>query len=147
MKRYIFGFIAVLIISSGIGIGVQAETQPKHRHDSEGMEQASDHLYLALFDSRIRNAIADYYKDESIHWQYNWQARDYDVVEVDQTEKGHVLAKPYVVKFTLLTYKDSKALGTDSVSFGVSPGDTLSPNETTQKTQIELLDFQHRKPE
>jgi hypothetical protein len=146
MKRIFIAMIASLFIFSNLGMNASAETRPKHKHDSTGMEQASDHLYLDLFGSRIRKAITNHYKDDSIHWQYNWRAKDYDVVEVDQTEKGHILAAPYVIKFTVVTYKDSKALGTDSISFGVSPGDSLSPHERDQKTKIELLDFQHQDP-
>jgi hypothetical protein len=37
-------------------------------------------------------------------------------------------------------------LGTDSISFGVSPGDRLSPDEIAQKTKIELLELQQQKP-
>jgi hypothetical protein len=127
IKRIIVGLIAGLIIFSSLGMHALAETRQKHKHDSVGMEQASDHLYLALFESKIRNAI-------------------YDVVEVDQSEKGHELANPFVIKFTVLTYKNSKALGTDSITFGVTPGDSLSPNEKHHKTKIELLEFQHQKP-
>jgi hypothetical protein len=146
IKRIFVGLIAGLIIFSSVGMHALAETRQKHKHDSAGMEQASDHLYLALFESKIRNAIANYYKDDSIHWQYNWWAKEYDVVEVDQSEKGHELANPFVIKFTVLTYKNSKALGTDSITFGVTPGDSLSPNEKHHKTKIELLEFQHQKP-
>jgi hypothetical protein len=37
-------------------------------------------------------------------------------------------------------------LGTDSITFGGSPGDSLSPDEIAQKTKIELLEFQQQKP-
>jgi hypothetical protein len=146
IKKVFVGIIVSIIIFSSVGMNPHAETRPKHKHDSAGMEQASDQLYLALFESRIREAIANYYKDDSIHWQYSWWAKDYDVVEVDQSEKGHELAKPFVIKFTVLTYKDSRALGTDAITFGVTPGDSLSPNEKHHNTKIKLLDFQHQNP-
>jgi hypothetical protein len=94
---------------------------------------------LTLFDEQITSAITNYYKDDSIQVQYNWWDKNYDVVEVDQAEKGNSLPKPFVIKFTILTYKNSKFLGTDTIKFGVTPRSRTK----TSKPKIELLGYDH----
>jgi hypothetical protein len=120
-------------------MSAHAESYPKHKHDSKGMEQVSDHLMLTLFDEQITSAITNYYKDDSIQVQYNWWDKNYDVVEVDQAEKGNSLPKPFVIKFTILAYKNSKFLGTDTIKFGVTP----RYGTKTSKPKIELLGYNH----
>lgn len=101
--------------------------QRSNNHDSVGKEQAVDQLLLSLFNEEINKAVTNYYKSDSINVQYNWWDKDYDVVEVDQTEKGHVLEYThngkkqqfaYVIRFTVRPQKD-KILGTDTITFGV----------------------------
>ncbi|WP_132746167.1 DUF3888 domain-containing protein [Scopulibacillus darangshiensis] len=136
--------IALLTFASNMPL-VHAESRPKHKHDSKGMEQASDQLYLTLFDQRIHDAVTNYYKDDSIRMQYNWWDKNYDVVEVDQSEKGHILEYPYkgkkqqfafTIKFTVLTYKNTKPLGTDSITFGIQ-------HDSDMGVKIKMLGYDH----
>jgi Protein of unknown function (DUF3888) len=122
----------------------------KHKHDSKGMEQAVDQFILSQFSDELKQAVTDFYKKDSVRMQYNWRDRNYDVVELDQWEKGNELSHPYVIKFTVQTYDGNKKgqLGTDTITFGVSP--IQFNKEMDEKdlaaSKVELLDYSHSEP-
>ncbi|MDP4550128.1 DUF3888 domain-containing protein [Alkalihalobacillus macyae] len=106
-----------------------------------------DQLLLDLFAQEIRSAVTNYYKEDSVHFRFNWWDKDYDVVEVDQSEKGHILEFthdgkkqqfPYIIKFTIQPQKD-KSLGTDTITFGVQQDAELKPN-------IKMLSYGNQDP-
>ncbi len=127
-----------------------ANAENQHKHDSKGMEQAIDHFILDQFTDELNQAVTDYYKKDTIRVQYNWWDKNYDVVELDQSEKGNQLSHPYVIKFTVQTYDGNKKgqLGTDTITFGVSP--VQFNKEFDEKdlaaSKVELLDYTHGEP-
>ncbi|MDP1421703.1 DUF3888 domain-containing protein [Peribacillus simplex] len=141
--------LAILMVSISLNnVSVSAEKQ--HKHDSEGMEQAMDHFILDQFSDEMVQAVKDFYKKDSVRIQYNWWDKNYDVVELDQSEKGRELSHPYIIKFTVITYDGNKTgqLGTDTITFGVSP--LQSNKELDEKnlaaTKVELLNYSHGEP-
>jgi len=60
----------------------------KFNVDSQGMEQVIDNMMLEQFGNEIQQAVKEYYKKDSIRVQYYWWDKNYDVVEVLQSEKG-----------------------------------------------------------
>jgi Protein of unknown function (DUF3888) len=147
MKKLLI--FAVIAFSMGVNyISVNAE--PQHKHDSKGMEQVFDHFILDQFGDEMSQAVKDFYKKDSVRIQYRWHNKNYDVVEIDQSEKGHELGHPYVIKLTVDTYEGNKMkkLGTDTITFGVSP---LQFNkEFNEKnlaaSKVELLNYSHSEP-
>ncbi|UOR13714.1 DUF3888 domain-containing protein [Halobacillus amylolyticus] len=145
MKKVVYAcMVALLALNVNI---MTTHAQSSNNHDTKGQEQAVDQLLLDLFNQEIDDAVANYYKEDSINYQYNWWDKDYDVVEVDQTEKGHVLEYvhngkkqqfAYVVKFTVQPQKD-KVLGTDTITFGVQQDANLEP-------KIKMLSYDHSEP-
>ncbi|UOY92804.1 DUF3888 domain-containing protein [Ectobacillus sp. JY-23] len=129
---------------------IPANAEKQHKHDSKRMEQAIDHLILDQFTDELNQAVANYYKKDTIKIQYNWWNKNYDVVELDQSEKENQLGHPYVIKFTVQTYDGNKKeqLGTDTVTFGLSP--VQFNKEFDQKdlaaVKVELLDYTHVEP-
>ncbi|MFD2046470.1 hypothetical protein ACFSTA_19180 [Ornithinibacillus salinisoli] len=118
-----------------------------NNHDSTGKEQIFDHYLLSEFNNEISKAVEDFYQEESIMIQFDWWDKKYDVVEIDQSEKGHELDYKYngkkqqfnfVIEFTVLPYTD-KLLGTDTITFGVQQDENL-------ENQAKLLNYEHRKP-
>jgi hypothetical protein len=148
MKRIFVLVILFMLIMSINNNLVSAETQ--HKHDSKGMEQAIDHFILDQFNDEMVQAVKEFYKKDSVRIQYNWWAKNYDVVELEQSEKGRELSHPYVVKFTVLTYDGNNKgqLGTDTITFGVSP---LQFNKELDEknlaaAKVVLLNFKHSEP-
>ncbi|MFJ7941097.1 DUF3888 domain-containing protein [Peribacillus sp. NPDC096622] len=147
MKKFLV--LAILMVSTCLNnISVCAEKQ--HKHDSKGMEQAMDHFILDQFTDEMVQAVKDFYKKDSVRIQYNWWDKNYDVVELDQSEKGRELSHPYIIKFTVITYDGNKTgkLGTDTITFGVSP---LQFNKELDEknlaaTKVELLNYSHVEP-
>lgn len=147
MKKFLV--LAILMVSMCLNnISVSAEKQ--HKHDSKGMEQAMDHFILDQFTDEMVQAVKDFYKKDSVRIQYNWWDKNYDVVELDQSEKGRELSHPYIIKFTVITYDGNKTgkLGTDTITFGVSP---LQFNKELDEknlaaTKVELLNYSHVEP-
>lgn len=135
MKKFTCVIIVLLILCSSF-TSVQAQTSNKHKHDSKGPEQALDHFMLELFGDEIRNAVTKQYNDDSIFVSYDWWNKDYDVVEIDQSEKGHKLENSYVVKFTVKPGNK----GTDTITFGVEPP------RNNEKLEINLLRYEHKAP-
>ncbi|MDG4656303.1 DUF3888 domain-containing protein [Ectobacillus antri] len=129
---------------------IPANAEKQHKHDAKGMEQTIDHLILDQFTDELNQAVANYYKKDTIRIQYNWRNKNYDVVELDQSEKRDQLGHPYVIKFTVQTYDGNKKeqLGTDTVTFGVSP--VQFNKEFVQKdlaaVKVALLDYTHVEP-
>ncbi|MCQ6275949.1 DUF3888 domain-containing protein [Bacillus sp. V3B] len=145
MKKFLI--LAIFIFcTSLVSITVSAENE--HNHDSVGMEQAFDNLMVSQFNDEINKAVENFYKKESVRINYNWFDKGYDVVEVSQSEKGRKLSHPFVIKFTVLSYDDKKPIGTDTITFGVSP--TIENKDLNKKSiaavNVELLNFQHNKP-
>lgn len=147
MKRLL---IFSLILLSLCVYYIPANAEKQHKHDSKGMEQAIDHFILDQFTDELNQAVSDYYKKDSIRVQYNWRDEKYDVVELDQWEKGNELSLPYVIKFTVQTYDDDQRgqLGTDTVTFGVSPFQFNQEFDERDlaAAKVELLDYTHREP-
>lgn len=145
-KFYVLVLMSVILTFNSSFVSAEK----RHKHDSQGMEQAFDQFLLLQFNDEIKQAIKEYYKKDSIRVQYYWWDKDYDVVEIDQSEKGHELSHPYVIKFTVLTYDGNKSgqLGQDSITFGVSP--LLFNKEMDGRniagSKVELLDYKHVKP-
>ncbi|WP_079525037.1 MULTISPECIES: DUF3888 domain-containing protein [Halobacillus] len=148
MKRLLTTVIVLLCLFTGVAFA-SAQSQNSNNHDSKGTEQATDQLMLKLFNEHIDKAVANYYKDDSISFQYNWWDEGYDVVEVDQSEKGHVLKSPYEVTFTVEPIKTKhdkqtntttlgpKLGGTDKITFGVVPGDVA------KGIKVKMLNYEH----
>ncbi|EFZ1984519.1 DUF3888 domain-containing protein [Shigella flexneri] len=144
MKKFLI--LAILIVSMSINnISVSAEKQ--HKHDSKGMEQVFDHYMLDQYGEEINHAIKDFYKKDSVRIQYSWWDKNYDVVEIAQSEKGRDLGHSYVIKFTVLTYDGNKRgqLGTDTITFGADPIREMD-DKNLAATNVELLDFKHVEP-
>jgi hypothetical protein len=147
MKKFLV--LAILMVSMCLNnISVSAEKQ--HKHDSKGMEQAMDHFILDQFTDEMVQAVKDFYKKDSVRIQYNWWDKNYDVVELAQSEKGRELSHPCIIKFTVITYDGNKTgkLGTDTITFGVSP---LQFNKKLDEknlaaTKVELLNYSHVEP-
>lgn len=140
MKKVMFAcMVALLTLGSNFGT---TYAQNLNQHDSKGQEQAFDQLLLSLYNEQISNAVANHYKNDSIHFQFDWWNKNYDVVEVDQTEKGHRLQSPFVVKFTVIpAKKDGTQLGTDTIILGIAPD-----VEDSKQTDVKLLNYVHRDP-
>lgn len=148
MKRLLTTVTMFLFLFTGV-VFASAQSQKVNDHDSKGSEQAKDQLMLSLFNEHIDKAVANYYKDDSISFQYNWWDKDYDVVEVDQSEKGHVLKSPFEVTFTVEPIKTKqdkqtntitlgpKVGGADTITFGVVPGDVK------KEIKVNMLNYKH----
>ena len=80
---------------------IQAEKN--HQHSSKGQEQVFDNFLLQLYQDEIITAVKDYYNDDSIRIGYDWWDKNYDVVELLQSEKGREYTSSYILKFTVLT--------------------------------------------
>ncbi|KWW22018.1 MULTISPECIES: DUF3888 domain-containing protein [Peribacillus] len=147
MKKLLF--LAILLASMSLdNVSISAEKQ--HKHDSKGMEQVMDHFILDQFSDEMKQAVTDFYKKDSVTFQYNWWDKNYDVVEIKQSEKGRELSHPYIIKFTVKTYDGNKRgqLGTDTITFGVSP---LQFNKDLDEknlaaSNVELLNYSHGEP-
>jgi len=80
-----------------------------------------------------------YNQTDSISWVYNWQDKNYDVVEILQVEKGQHLKSPYVIRFTIMPQKEGIGkLGTDRITFGVDP---TNPDGNLR---IKFLQYEHK---
>ncbi|MYL56655.1 DUF3888 domain-containing protein [Virgibacillus halodenitrificans] len=146
MKKNLFVIaLSVLFLLMSYN-SVQAENS--HKHDSKGMEQVIDHFLLEQFNNKIHNALKNYYKKDSIHFQFDWWAKDYDVIEMQQSEKGQELSHPYLIKFTVKSYsEDGKQLGTDAITFGVTPvHKNMLKDNNLIPMQVEQLNLEHQKP-
>ncbi|MCK1993230.1 DUF3888 domain-containing protein [Peribacillus muralis] len=139
--------ITILMVSMCVhNISVSAEKH--HEHDSNGMEQVMDHFILEQFSAELNQAVKDFYKKDSVRIQYNWWDKNYDVVEINQSEKGSELSHPYIIKFTVLTYEGNKMgqLGTDTITFGVSPFNKELDEKNLAASKVELLTYSHGEP-
>lgn len=96
-----------------------------------------DYLILSLMNKEIGNAVANYYKDDSARVQYHW-TKDYDVVELDQTEKGHTLKALFEVKIHIKVENNNNVLGVDTLTFGITP------KPIGEESKIELLNYKHK---
>ncbi|MBP3038699.1 DUF3888 domain-containing protein [Bacillaceae bacterium Marseille-Q3522] len=103
-----------------------------------------DSFLVSLFRDEIRKSVANYYKDEvatadpdSIQIMYHWWKKDYNVVEVLQTENGHVLENTYVIKFTIVPQKKDP-LGIDTIIFGVEPDNGKG------ELEVNMLKYEHK---
>ncbi|WP_371018655.1 DUF3888 domain-containing protein [Pseudalkalibacillus sp. JSM 102089] len=141
MKRiFILGILSLCLI---IGVAFAASNgsdQVQAQNYTKDQKQPLEQLLLTLFNQKIDEAVANYYNDDSLYIQW---VKD-NVVEVDQSEKGHTLEYThngkkqqfgYVVKFTVRPQKD-KILGTDTITFGVQPGAGVEPT-------IEMISYDH----
>ncbi|MGE6375701.1 DUF3888 domain-containing protein [Peribacillus muralis] len=82
--------------------------------------------------------------------QYNWWDKNYEVVEIEQSEKGRELSHPYIIKCTVKTYDGNQSgqLGTDTITFGVLP---LQFNKELDDinlaaSKVELVNYSHSEP-
>ena len=149
MRKFICVFVALLAIGTNI-LPVQAEKN--HQHNSKGQEQVFDNFFLQLYQDEIVTAVKDYYNDHSIRIGYDWWDKNYDVVELLQSEKGREYSHSYILKFTVLTYsayvpkEKTKYLGTDTITLGVEP--ILYNKEFNPKDQpvVKFLNYQHNNP-
>ncbi|UOQ92217.1 DUF3888 domain-containing protein [Halobacillus shinanisalinarum] len=151
MKRLLITVIVLLCLFTGFSFA-SAQAQNSNGHNTVGQEQAVDQLLLDLFNKEISNAVANYYKKGSISFQYDWWDKDYDVVEVDQSEKGHVLESPFVVKFTVMPTKTKHNSRTNTTTLGPSLGGTdtrtfgVEPGDLTNGIKIKMLNYEHNEP-
>ncbi|MFT9497936.1 DUF3888 domain-containing protein [Anaerosolibacter sp.] len=143
MKKLVIFLVFIMVI--GVG-NVSAQTKPKHKHDSKGMEQVMDHFMLEQFHAEIFQAVKDHYKKDSVGIQFNWWDKNYDVVEIEQWEKGNELSHPFIVKFTVLPNGENKQLGIDTITFGVTPSDLYQEfdKKDIAAVKVELLNYKHR---
>ena len=147
MKKFFLSVIVLILMGINTNL-VSAAKQ--HKHDSKGMEQAIDHFILDQFNDEIVQALKDFYKKDSVRIQYNWWDKNYDVVELQQSEKGRELSHPYLVKFTVLTYDGNKKgqLGMDTITFGVSPlqFNKELDEKNSAAAKVDLLNYKHSEP-
>ncbi|MBT2680068.1 DUF3888 domain-containing protein [Bacillus sp. ISL-35] len=143
MKKLLVFLALIMVICVS---NVSAQSYQKHKHDSKGMEQVMDHFLLDQFHDEIAQALKGYYKNESIRIQYNWWDKNYDVVEIDQWEKGNELSHPYIVKFTIQSYGEEGQLGTDTITFGASPElfNKGYNDKNLAAVNVDFIDFKHR---
>lgn len=127
---------------------VSAKEAPSY--DVKGMEKAIDHMIVDQFQDELQDAVADFYKRDSVELQYDWKEQRYDVVELEQSKDGHKLQYPYVVTFNVLVYDSKKnaRIGTDTLTFGVVP---VTSKETAKKqgkmfSVAKLLNYRHAEP-
>lgn len=138
MKKLFWAIIAVLVIGSSVTV----QAQNSNKQDIKDSQQVQDNFMTSLFEKEIKKSVSNYYKNkvknsDSVQITYQW-SKD-DVVEVMQTEKGHVLENSYVIKFTIETYNNGK-LGTDTITFGVEPLNQKG------KTEVNMLKYDHKAP-
>jgi len=147
MKKLLMFVVFAIFLTSVNTLSVSAEKQ--HKHDSEGMKQVMDNYIISQYNDELVQAVKDFYKEE-VGIQYNWWNKNYDVVEIDQAEKGNELSHQFIIKFNVLTYSKNskKILGKDTITFGVTP--IIFSKEMNQKniaaSKVEFLDFTHREP-
>ena len=149
MRKLICVFVALLAFGTNI-LPVQAEKN--HQHSSKGQEQIFGNFFLKLYQDEISTAVKGYYNDDSIRIGYDWWDKNYDVVELLQSEKGREYTSSYLLKFTVLTYsayvpkEKTKYLGIDTITFGVEP--ILNNKELNPKGQpvVKFINFQHNNP-
>lgn len=126
MKKTVWIFIfALLLLGTNID-SADAKTANK-----------LDNLILSLMNEPIEKAVTAYYKDDTARVQY-YGAKGNNVIDVDQSEKGHNLKAFHVVKVHIRAENNHKILGNDTLTFGVTP--TAAPN---LGTKIELLSYDH----
>ncbi|MCA1024626.1 DUF3888 domain-containing protein [Cytobacillus kochii] len=117
------------------------------QHDAKDKEQVVDHFVLAILNDEVRNAVNDYYQKDTVI-QFDWQAKDYNVVEMKQWKKGNELGHSFLISLTVLPYDNNKSsqLGVDTITFGISPQslNTQKNNKSLASTEVELLDYKHR---
>lgn len=99
----------------------------------------SDTLILSLMNEHIGNAVKDFYKDDSVRVQFHW-SKNFDVIEVAQSEKGNNLNALNVVKIHIKAENNKKTLGVDTLTFGVTPKAT---GENNEQTKVKLLKYEH----
>lgn len=125
------------------------EVKAENHDDVRNGKQVMDHFVLAILSDELSSAVNDYYKQDTVI-QFDWSGKDYQVVEMKQWEKGNELSHPFLIKLTVLAYDSSKSdqLGTDTLTFGVSPHalNTQKNNKSLASTEVELLEYKHREP-
>lgn len=136
MKKLFLASVAVLVIGSSMT--VQAQNTKLSAPESQ---QVEDQFMVSMFEKDIQKAVSNYYKkngkSESITLMYNWNKDN--VVNVLQSEKGHVLKAPYEIQFIVDSYSNGK-LGTETVTFGVIP-----ENQQGQ-LEVKLVSYKHKAP-
>ncbi|MCK1995333.1 hypothetical protein MPH61_22395 [Peribacillus muralis] len=149
MRKLIYVFVALLAFGTNI-LTVQAEKN--HQHSSKGQEQVFDNFFVQLYQEEILTAVKDYYNTDSINIGYDWLDKNYDVVELLQSEPGREYSSSYILKFTVLTHsafvpnEKAKPLGIDTVTLGVEPilnNKEFNPNG---EPVVKFLNFQHNNP-
>ncbi|MEK4966882.1 DUF3888 domain-containing protein [Cytobacillus sp. FSL R7-0696] len=117
------------------------------QHDAKDKEQVVDQFVLAILNDEVRNAVNDYYQKDTVI-QFDWQAKDYNVVEMKQWKQGNELGHSFLISLTVLSYDNNKSsqLGIDTITFGISPQslNTQKNNKSLASTEVELLDYKHR---
>ncbi|MEI5906656.1 hypothetical protein WAK64_06245 [Bacillus spongiae] len=151
MKRVsVFALVSLSLLTMVI-FASQDKTNAEHKHNSIISEQSNDQFIMSLFQQEIQRAVANYYNEEvgtpgSIFIMYYWDHPDYHIIEVDQSEKGHLLEYtyngkkqhyPYVVKFTVEPQKNG-VLGTDTITFGIRP------QSYTNDLEVNMLNYEHK---
>lgn len=146
-KLAILVFLSMLVVSVTFS---STSAEKTNNHDSTGKEQIFDQYLLSEFNNEIFKAIKEFYKDESIMGiQFDCWDKQIDVVEIEQTEKGHELEYNYngkkeqfdfVIKFTILPYKD-KVIGTDTITFGIQEAANMK-----EENIVKVLNYDHKKP-
>lgn len=102
--------ISIGVIYTSVNSEEKGNAEKQHKHDSEGMEQAVDHFILDKFSDESNQTVRDFYKKDVIRVQYNWWDENYNVVELDQSEKGNELTYPYVIKITVIHMTATKQI-------------------------------------
>ncbi|WLR42581.1 DUF3888 domain-containing protein [Bacillus carboniphilus] len=141
MRRLLF--ISLIIMMTTVAVHAEKE----HKHDSKGMEQAVDNFLLSQFNDELNQAVKDYYKKESVIFTLDWWNDHYDVVQVDQWEKGREKNHPYLFTFTVLPYDEhnGEKLGTDTITFGVAPLYDECADKNFAASEVELINYKHKK--
>lgn len=126
MKKTVWMIMfALLLLGTNIG-SADAKTANKY-----------DNIILSLMNEPIKKAVITYYKDDAARIQY-YGANGNNVIDVDQSEKGHNLKAFQVVKVHIRAENNHKILGDDTLTFGVTP--TAAPD---LGTNIKLLSYDH----
>ncbi|MBD7938336.1 MULTISPECIES: DUF3888 domain-containing protein [Cytobacillus] len=144
MKKFA---ILLLIYFLACHVSLEKAHAEEYKHDAKNREQVVNHFVFAILNEEVRNAADDYYKKETVI-QFDWQAKDYNVVEIKQRKKGNEMGHSFLISLTVLPYdyNESTQLGVDTITFGISPQSlqTQKNNKSLASTEVELLDYKHR---
>ncbi|MDQ0186583.1 DUF3888 domain-containing protein [Cytobacillus sp. FSL W7-1323] len=139
-------FLLIYLLACHVSLE-EVHAEEYKQHDAKDKEQVVDQFVLAILNDEVRNAVNDYYKKDTVI-QFDWQAKDYNVVEMKQWKKGNELGHSFLISLTVLPYDNNKSsqLGIDTITFGISPQslNTQKNNKSLASTEVELLDYKHR---